>query len=63
MNADCTLSDGNLSWLDRLTQTGHLAIVFSQEAERVEYLKYLSHLSELEMMEKVFEELEVAALL
>ncbi|MEI8025693.1 MAG: hypothetical protein WCI18_05015 [Pseudomonadota bacterium] len=44
---------------ERLTQTGSLAIVFSQEAERIEYLEYLSHLTELGMFENVIEELEV----
>jgi len=47
---------------ERLTQPGHLALVYSQPREATEYLEYLDYLQDRALLEPGIEELELEEL-
>ncbi len=44
---------------ERITQPGKIAIIFSQQREKLEYLKYVEYLKSLDLIEDKVEELDV----
>lgn len=51
-----------LGTANRLTLSGHVAIVYTQDKDRLEYMKYLSYLTDKKWIAPEIEELELGAL-